>query len=346
MKNAESRGEEWNRGLFQRLSGFETGHPATVGLLCAFWFQCFRRARSCFSPSPLWSVLTAIHRVWILQTQVEALLVYRSTWEWKGAKWTRRKPNLLNSITSTDTVTLLAHRMLAYTHSSLPWVPLDLDFFTSFACAATSYFPPAFDSECPHRYHLAHMSQLNAFSPRLSQLQRYTHSMQGRAHGDLRAKRKYTDGTASSFKKATGSVAFLDAIMGDMRVRRVWGTSRKVSLPGGSSHCHQRHRTVLLVTRKFAPLSRRRATNQRFLSSLDSGKLWLASEELGLCSFEKRGTQQRDRWLAFQNWKRRWKIKRETHAHTYTHSLRRCPYLVPAQALERSSIWRLALFQF
>ena len=38
-----------NRGLFQRLSGFETGHPSAAGPLPAFDFSCFRRARRCFS---------------------------------------------------------------------------------------------------------------------------------------------------------------------------------------------------------------------------------------------------------------------------------------------------------
>ena len=44
-----SRGVLPNRGLFQRLSGFETGHPSAAGPLPAFDFSCFRRARRCFS---------------------------------------------------------------------------------------------------------------------------------------------------------------------------------------------------------------------------------------------------------------------------------------------------------
>ena len=64
--------------------------------------------------------------------------------------------------------------------------------------------------------------------------------------------------------------------------------------------------------RKFSPSSQRRATNQRFLSSLDSGKLWLDSEGLVLRPLEKRGTQQ---WsmVGFPKPKKRWQIKWETH---------------------------------
>ena len=38
-----------NRGLFQRLSGFETGHPAAAGSLPAFDFSVSDEQGRCFS---------------------------------------------------------------------------------------------------------------------------------------------------------------------------------------------------------------------------------------------------------------------------------------------------------
>ena len=52
------------------------------------------------------------------------------------------------------------------------------------------------------------------------------------------------------------------------------------------------HTTVLLGTRKCDQSAWRMASNQRFLSSLDSEKPWEKSERLALPRLKKRGTQQ------------------------------------------------------
>ena len=64
-----------NRGLFQRLSGFETGHPNAAGPLPAFDFSVSDKQDAAFLVSVMDCSQTAIHQVWILQTQVGALLV-------------------------------------------------------------------------------------------------------------------------------------------------------------------------------------------------------------------------------------------------------------------------------
>ena len=149
-----------------------------------------------------------------------------------------------------------------------------------FACAATSRVPPAFDREWFH--HLANGSQLHAFFQGRAFLCFVVHA---HSIGDRRTetsscgrkkKRKKKHRWAQlrwhciCFQEATSFPCF--AMIGNGRVHRLLGTRRKVKIFGGKRSLHDR--TVLALTQEFAPSSRRRATNQCFLSSLDSGKLW------------------------------------------------------------------------
>ena len=141
-----------------------------------------------------------------------------------------------------------------------------------FACAATSRVPPALDKE------VSSFGQRESTARFLSgpclSLLRSPRSFHWRpAHGDfkLRAqkKKKKHQWHCMCFQGATSFPCF--AMIGNGRVYRLLGTRRKVKLFRRKCSLH---RTVLSLTREFAPSSRRRATNQCFLSSLDSGKLW------------------------------------------------------------------------
>ena len=68
----------------------------------------FSTSRKLFFLSPFRTVLSAIHRAWINQTQVGALLVWKSTWDKKRPQLNCKKPSLLNSVYRSD-------RHLAYT---------------------------------------------------------------------------------------------------------------------------------------------------------------------------------------------------------------------------------------
>ena len=63
-----------NRPFAQLLSGLEMGHPVTVGQSPAYDFSVFNSTKLFFL-SPVRTVLSAIHGVWIIQTEVGALLV-------------------------------------------------------------------------------------------------------------------------------------------------------------------------------------------------------------------------------------------------------------------------------
>ena len=71
------------------------------------------------------------------------------------------------------------------------------------------------------------------------------------------------------------------------------------------------HMTVL-GTQKFDQSAWQMASNQRFLSSLDRGKLWENNEGLALPLLEQRGTQQ---WSLndISKAEEKWKLKWETH---------------------------------
>ena len=56
----------------------------------------FSTSRKLCFLSPFRTVLSAIYWVWIIQTQVGALLVWKSTWEKIGHSWTAKKPSFLN----------------------------------------------------------------------------------------------------------------------------------------------------------------------------------------------------------------------------------------------------------
>ena len=236
---------------------------------------------------------------------------------------------------------LNAHCVLAY----IACWPLDRRILHElyFACAATSRVPPAFDREWFH--HLANGNQLHAFSQGRAFLcfVVQAHSIAGRpAHGDFKLRAQKKKKKKKKKKKtpmalhllsleATGFPCF--AMTGNGRVRRLLGTRRKVKI---FRRKRSLHRTVLSLTREFAPSSRRRATNQCFLSSLDIGKLWYDSEGLVLRPLKKRGTQQ---WsmVGFPKSKKRWHIKRETHT-SQLFFAGDAPYLVPGQSLEKSSV--------
>ena len=143
-----------------------------------------------------------------------------------------------------------------------------------FACAATSRVPPALDKEWFH--HLANGSHLHAFSQGRAFLcfVVHAHSIGDRrtetsSCGRKKKKKKEHRWHCMCFQGATSFPCF--AMMGNGRVHRLLGTRRKVK--NFRRKCSL-HRTVLSLTREFAPSSRRKATNQCFLSSLDSGKLW------------------------------------------------------------------------
>ena len=70
----------FNRPFAQLLSGLETGRPVMVGQSPAYDFSV-STSRKLFFLSPFRTVPSAIHRVWIIQTQVGALLVWKSTWK-------------------------------------------------------------------------------------------------------------------------------------------------------------------------------------------------------------------------------------------------------------------------
>ena len=104
------------------------------------------------------------------------------------------------------------------------------------------------------------------------------------------------------FQEATSFPCF--AMIGTGRVHRLLGTRRKVKI---FRRKRSLHRTVLSLTREFAPSS------PCFLNSLDSGKPWLDSEGLVLRPLENE-EHNSVRWLAFQNRKRD-DISHEKHTH-------------------------------
>ena len=64
--------EEENRGLFQRLSGFETRHPAAASPLPAFDFSVSDEQDAAFLVSVMHCSDCDSSAFWILQTQVGA----------------------------------------------------------------------------------------------------------------------------------------------------------------------------------------------------------------------------------------------------------------------------------
>ena len=76
------------------------------------------------------------------------------------------------------------------------------------------------------------------------------------------------------------------------------------------------HRTMLLVTRKFTPTSRWKATNQRFLSSVDERSYDRIGNSSSIHSKSKKKKTQQWSMVGFLKLKKRWKIKmRNTHTH-------------------------------
>ena len=161
-----------------------------------------------------------------------------------------------------------AHCVLAY----ITCWPLDRRILHElyFACAATCRVPPALDKEWFH--HLANGSQLHAFSLGRAFLYFVIHA---HSIGDRRTetsscgRKKKHRWHCICFQGVTSFPCF--AMIGNGRVHRLLGTRRKVKI---FRRKRSLHRTALSLTREFAPSSQRRATNQCFLSSLDSGKLW------------------------------------------------------------------------
>ena len=205
---------------------------------------------------------------------------------------------------------LNAHFVLAY----IACWPLDQRILHElyFACAATSRVPPAFDRfDREWFHHLANGSQLHAFSQGRAFLCFVVHA---HSIGDRRTdtsscgpkkerkkERKKTPmaGTCICFQEATSFPCF--AMIGNGRVHRLLGTRRKVKI---FRRKRSLHRTVLSLTREFAPSSRRRATNQCFLSSLDSESYGRIVKDSS-CVHWKSEEHNSDRWLAFQNRKKR-----------------------------------------
>ena len=149
-----------------------------------------------------------------------------------------------------------------------------------FVCAATFRVPPVFDREWFH--HLANGSQLHAFSQGCAFLCFVVHadsigdrrtetSSYGRKKKKKKEKKKKKKHRwhCICFQEATSFPCF--AMIRNGRVHRLLGTRRKVKI---FRRKRSLHRTVLSLTWEFALSSRRRATNQCLLSSLDSGKLW------------------------------------------------------------------------
>ena len=168
--------------------------------------------------------------------------------------------------------------------------------FKYFACAATPRVPPAFDREWFH--HLANGSQLHAFSQGRAFLCFVVHA---HSIGDRRLQvagaKKKNRWHCTCFQEATSSPCF--AMICNGRVHRLLGTRRKVKI---FQRKRSLHRTVLSPMREFAPSSRRRATNQCFLSLLVESYGGIVKDSS--CVHWKSEEHNSDRWLAFQSKKR------------------------------------------
>ena len=191
-----------NGGLFQRLSGFETGHPAAAGSMPAFVLSVSDEQGAAFLVSVMdcsdcdSSGLDSPNTSWSIARLKEYLR------RKKRPSKREKKPSFLNVIISTDIVTSNPSLFLYLFFFSLPFLlvmshtshlqersptsiallflqscfdahcvlayiacwPLDRRILHElyFACAATSRVPPALDKEWFH--HLANGSQLHAFS--------------------------------------------------------------------------------------------------------------------------------------------------------------------------------------
>ena len=269
-RNDFARVTDWypdvNSGLFQRMSGFETGHPAAAGLLPAFDFSVSDEQDAAFLVSVMdcsdcdSSGLDSPNSSWSIARLKEYLRRKKRTSKREERRgWTGLSP------------------MTSPPHMHNACWPLDGRILHElyFAGAATPRFSPAFDSEWLTFHHLANGSQLHTFSLRavpFSAFVVHAHSMGDRRTetcGRKKKKKKIHQWHCICFQEATGLPFF--AMIGNGRVHRLLGTGRKVKI------CRRKrslHRTVLSLTRQFAPSSRRRATNQCFLSSFDGGKLW------------------------------------------------------------------------
>ena len=182
-----------------------------------------------------------------------------------------KKPILLNVIISTDIFTSHASGCVVAARSADPArTSLRL------RCNLSLFRQLSIESGF---HHLANRSQLHAFSqgPCLFCFIVHSHSIgdrrtetcaevAGTKRKEMKRKNRWH---CICFQEATSLPCF--AMIGNGRVHRLLNTRRKVKICRRSAGLL--HRTVLSLTREFAPSSRRRATNQRFLSSLDSGKL-------------------------------------------------------------------------
>ena len=232
------------------------------------------------------TVLSAILQVWvqILETQVGLSLVWKSTWKEKEdtVDCRSRKPSFFNA-KYLSIVT--SHTQCVYKPSALPSANKKPP-GRNFASIGTSSprFLPASDSEWPH--HLSQRRRRGQTSRFLSMRLRASYSHLG----DIGGRKENTDGTAPAFGKCpvAAFIGFKQLVMDPGRLHRLLGTSMKSNFFLGRQ-CSM-HQTVLLGTRKFDQSAWRMASNQRFLSSLDRGKLWDKSKGLAPPRLEQRGT--------------------------------------------------------
>ena len=114
-----------NRPLAQLLSGLETGHPVTVGQSVSHlhMISVFPTSRKFFFLRNVSfpAVLSAIHRVWIIQTQVGALLVWKSTWEKKEATVELHKSRVSWTVSVYRQIAT-SHTHCVYTSGVSPWL--------------------------------------------------------------------------------------------------------------------------------------------------------------------------------------------------------------------------------
>ena len=194
---------------------------------------------------------------------------------------------------------LNAHCVLAY----IACWPLDQRILHElyFACAATSRVPPAFD-RFDREWFSSLFGQRKSTARFLSglclSLLRSPRSFHWRpAHGDFKLRAKIKNKKRKKEKHRWHCICFQEAtsfpgfaMIGNGRVHRLLGTRRKVKIFRRKCPLH---RTVLSLTREVAPSSRRRATNQCFLSSLDSESYGrIVKDSSCVRPLEKRGTQQ------------------------------------------------------
>ena len=269
------------------------------------------------------TVLSAILRVWvwILETQVGLSLVWKNTWKEKEdtVDCRSRKPSFLNA-KYLSIVT--SHTHCVYKPGALPSATWKTKAScpspgTNFACVGTSSprFLPASDSEWLH--HLSQRRRRGQTSRCLSMRLRASYSYLGNIGG----RNENTDGTAPAFGKCPAFPGFKQLVMDPGRVHKLLGTSMKANFFFGRK-CSM-HQTVLLGTRKFDQSAWRMANNQRFLSSLDRGKLWEKSKGLALPRLEQQGTPQ---WSLNDIPKQKKnESSNEKHTHIAADSRRRCP---------------------